>query len=125
MKGSRLSSYFTLSEMKSRGLGNSTWLHSKRGYQLNDKDSFLDLPKDKKWMFLAEYSDKTMMPNKIGYDMGHMSSIDYISESIYTDVYINNSYNGIYHVSQKIEESDQPKRLDPDDISFILAFIIP
>ena len=122
--------------MKIRGRGNSTWKRfPKKGYQLkfNDKESFLDLPKDKKWIFLAEYSDKTLMRNKIAFDMGYMSSLEYTPQSFYTEVYINKSYKGTYHITQKVEESnnrvdlgdtgylleiDQPDRLDADDVYF-------
>jgi hypothetical protein len=136
IKGGRLSSDFPTTQIKIRGRGNSTWERfPKKSYQLkfDNKASFLNLPEDKKWIFLAEYSDKTLMRNKIAFDMGYMSSLVYTPQSVYTDVYINNSYNGTYNISQKIEETnnrvalgdtgylleiDQPERLDPDDVYF-------
>ena len=67
IKGGQLSSDFPVSEMKIRGCGNSTWVfHDKKPYQLklSEKASFLDLPRDKKWIFLAEHSDKTLMQTR-------------------------------------------------------------
>lgn len=134
--GGRLSSDFPVTEMQIRGRGNSTWqYHEKKPYQLKfpDKLEFLNLPKDKKWVFLAEVSDKTLLRNKIAYEMGSLSSLDYTPQSQYTEVYLNGKYNGTYLVAQKVEESnrrvklgdtgylleiDQQHRLDDDDVYF-------
>ena len=43
--------------MKIRGRGNSTWwVSDKKPYQLkfSEKTEFLEMPEDKKWIFLAE-----------------------------------------------------------------------
>ena len=63
-------------EMKIRGRGNSTWyFHLKKAFQLKfgDKTEMLGMPKDKKWIFLAEHSDKTLMRNKIAFEMGYIN----------------------------------------------------
>jgi spore coat protein CotH len=134
--GGRLSPDFTETEIQIRGRGNSTWyFHDKKPYQLKlpEKLEFLGMPKDKKWIFLAEHSDKTLMRNKIAFEMGYLSTLDWTPESIYSEVFINNEYNGTYHISQKVEEStrrvnlgdtgylleiDQLDRLDSDDVYF-------
>ena len=123
-------------EMKIRGRGNSTWgLHPKKPFQmkLSDKAEFLGMPKDKKWLFLAEYSDKTMLRNKISFEMGYISNLDWTPQGRFAEVYINDQYNGTYNITQKVEESDnrvvlgdtgylleldQLERLDPDDVYF-------
>ncbi|MFD1314040.1 CotH kinase family protein [Namhaeicola litoreus] len=124
------------SEMKIRGRGNSTWwVHPKKPYQLNfsDKTEMLGMPKDKKWIFLAEYSDKTLLRNRIAFELGHMSKLDWTPQSAFAEVMVNNEYMGTYHISQKVEEGDfrvalgddgylleidQLDRLDPDDVYF-------
>lgn len=122
-------------EMKIRGRGNSTWGHPKKPFQmkLSDKIEFLSMPKDKKWLFLAEYSDKTMLRNTIAFEMGYISRLDWTPASTFAEVYINDSYNGTYNITQKVEESDnrvalgesgylleidQLERLDDDDVYF-------
>jgi hypothetical protein len=122
--------------MKIRGRGNSTWdLHNKKAYQLNmaEKTRVYGMPKDKRWVFLAEHSDKTLMRNKIAYEMGYISKLDWTPQSVYSEVYLNNDFLGAYHISQKIEmgnnrvdvgetgyllEIDQLERLDFDDVYF-------
>jgi len=124
------------SEMQIRGRGNSTWfLHPKKPFQmkLEEKAEFLSMANDKKWLFLAEYSDKTLLRNKITFEMGYLSNLDWTPQGRFAEVYINDQYNGTYHVTQKVEESDnrvalgdsgylleldQLERLDADDVYF-------
>lgn len=122
--------------MAIRGRGNSTWwLHPKKPYQLkfDSKTDMLGMPKDKKWIFLAEYSDKTMLRNTIAFEMGYLSKLEYTPKSVFSEVYVNNQYQGTYNISQKVEagsnrvvlgstgyllEIDQLERLDPGDVYF-------
>jgi len=122
--------------MKIRGRGNSTWYkHPKKPYQmkLSDKSSFLGMPEDKKWLFLAEYSDKTMLRNTIAFELGYMSNLNWTPAGEFAEVYLNGEYNGTYNITQKVEESDnrvalgdtgylleldQLDRIDPDDVYF-------
>ena len=122
-------------EMKIRGRGNSTWGHPKKPFQmkLSDKHEFLGMPADKKWLFIAEYSDKTLLRNTIAFEMGYISNLDWTPKSEFAEVYINDQYNGTYNITQKVEESDnrvalgdtgylleidQLERLDSDDVYF-------
>jgi hypothetical protein len=123
-------------EMKIKGRGNSTWFtHPKKPYQLkfSDKTAMLSMVEDKKWLFLAEYSDKSLIRNKIALDLGAMSRLDYTPKGEYAEVFLNNKYNGTYLITQKVEvksnrlnlpdngylvEIDQETRVDPDDVFF-------
>ena len=136
MEGGRFFTDLSSTTMKIRGRGNSTWgVHPKKPYQLkfSEKTEMLGMPEDKKWIFLAEYSDKTLIRNKIAFEMGYMSQLDYTPQSVFTEVVINGTYNGTYNIAQKVEESDhrvligdtgylleidQLHRLDPDDVYF-------
>ena len=126
---------FPSASMKIRGRGNSTWEFPKKPFQmkLDDKAEFLGMPNDKKWLFLAEYADKTMLRNTIAFEMGYISHLDWTPEAEFAEVYINGDYNGTYNITQKVEESDnrvaigdtgylleldQLERLDSDDVYF-------
>ena len=134
--GGRFYDDFSEEIMKIRGRGNSTWgMHPKKPYQIKfeEKTEILGMPKDKRWVFLAEYSDKTMIRNKVAFEMGYISNLDWTPQSTFAEVFINNEYNGTYNISQKVEESnnriplgdhgylleiDQLHRLDSDDVYF-------
>jgi hypothetical protein len=121
--------------MEIRGRGNSTWGMPKKPYQmkLSSKREFLDMENDKKWLFLAEYADKTMLRNQIAYEMGYLSDLAWTTDSEFAEVFLNEEYQGTYHITQKVEEGsdrvdlgdngflleiDQLERLDPDDVYF-------
>jgi hypothetical protein len=124
-----------MQEMKIRGRGNSTWGHPKKPYQLkaDSKSPMLNMLEDKKWLFLAEYSDKSLIRNKISLDLGAMSRLEYTPKGEYAEVFLNDEYNGTYLITQKVEvksnrlnlpdngylvEIDQDYRLDADDVFF-------
>ena len=124
------------SAIQIRGRGNSTWfLHPKKPFQIKfeSKTNILGMPEDRKWVLLAEYSDKTMLRNKLTYEMGAMSSLDYTPTGEYIELFLNNTHQGTYLLAQKVEESsnrvqigddgylieiDQQQRVDPDDVFF-------
>lgn len=107
--------------MKIRGRGHSTWfVHPKKPYQLkfSEESEFLSMPQEKKWIFLSEYSDKTMMRNKIAFEMGYLSNLDWTPQSHFSEVFVNNEYNGTYHISQKVEEG--PNRVTIGEAGYLL-----
>ena len=126
-------------EMKIKGRGNSTWwqggVWGKKPYQIkfDDKTKVLNIPKDKKWVLLAELSDKSLIRNKISREMGDISRFDYVPKAEYVELFINDQHAGTYLIGQKVEESknrvnigdkgylieiDQTNRIDEDDVYF-------
>ena len=100
-------SEFTKS-IKVRGRGHFTWKQPKKSYQLKfkDKTAFFDMAEDKKWIFLSNYVDKTMLRTAITQKLGHMSNLDWTPSSYFSEVFINGEYNGTYQISEKIEEDN-------------------
>ena len=123
-------------EMKIRGRGNSTWfLHPKKPYQmkLDSKRELFGMLEDKKWLFLAEYSDKSLLRNHLAFELGKRTSLRWTPSGHFAEVFVNGSHDGFYHITEKVEdgsnrvdigdtgfllEIDQPDRLDPDDVFF-------
>lgn len=119
-----------------RGRGHSTWwLHPKKPYQLrfDEKTEMLGMPKDKKWILLSEHSDKTLIRNRLAFEMGYISNLDWTPECVYAEVFVNDDYRGTYNITQKVEEGnsrvdignegflleiDVPEHLNPDDVYF-------
>ena len=121
--------------IKIRGRGNFTWLQPKKPYQLkfDQKTSLLDMPADKKWIFLANYIDKTMSRNAISFELGYLSNLLWTPKNEFAEVYINGNYNGTYQITEKVEEDnhrvnigkkgflleiDSAYRLKDDDVYF-------
>ena len=124
-----------VTNLRIRGRGNTTWSFPKKPYQIkfDNKENVLGMPKDKKWILLANYSDKTMLRNELAFVLSRFSNLDWTPESRFVELFINNEYLGVYQIVQKVEESsnrvnigddgyllevDQLSRLDPDDVFF-------
>jgi hypothetical protein len=95
-------------EIKIRGRGHFTWQQPKKPYQLKfkDKTSFFDMPSDKKWIFLANFIDKTMARTRLAFELGYISNLDWTARSQFAEVILNDEYIGTYQVSEKVEEDD-------------------
>ena len=84
-----------------KGRGNSTWSlgleWGKKPYQIkfSDKTEILGMPQDKKWVLLAELSDKTFIRNKIARYLGNRSRFDYTPTAKYVELYVNDEYQGL------------------------------
>ncbi len=136
VEGGRSFPSLEMMDMEIRGRGNSTWFGPpKKPYQMKlaEKEEFLGMPEDKKWLFLAEYSDKTMLRNRMAFELGYVSSLAWTPDSEFAEVFLNGQYNGTYLITQKVEEDgdrvdlgddgflleiDQPERLSADDVFF-------
>lgn len=125
--------------MKIKGRGNSTWwlgeTYGKKPYQIkfSDKTAVLGMPEDKKWVLLAELSDKSLIRNKISRDLSRFGGLDYTPRLEFVNLILNDEPQGVYLLGQKVEESDNRvaigddgylieidnfDRIDSDDVFF-------
>ncbi|MFY9152047.1 MAG: CotH kinase family protein [Prolixibacteraceae bacterium] len=65
--------------------------------------SLLGMPEENDWILLANYNDKTFMRNTLAYElfrkMGH-----YAPRTFMVEVVVNNAYQGIYILTEKIKQ---------------------
>ncbi|MCX6303150.1 MAG: CotH kinase family protein [Bacteroidia bacterium] len=76
--------------------------------------SILGLPSENDWILLANYNDKTFLRNFLAFEifreMGH-----YAPRSRYCEVVVNDEYQGIYLLTEKIKVDDN--RVDVADLN--------
>lgn len=103
-----------------KGRGNSTWGMPKKPYRLkfSDKVAFLDEPKDKAWVLLANYADKTSIRNATAFYMGSISNLEYTPHFHFVDVMLNGRYNGTYQFGDKLKIAKN--RVNVGDDGFLL-----
>lgn len=90
-------------KIKCRGGMSSKYYKHSFSLELNNKYSFLGLPRDDDWILNANYIDKTFMRHKISYDLFmEMNPKNIASQSTYINVYINDKYEGLYVLMEKI-----------------------
>ena len=108
---------------KIKGRGNATWTGSedKKPYNvtLDEKINFpgIDSDKTKKWSFLAEMADHSLLSNRTGYHLADELGIGLDNTS--ADVWMNGEYKGCYTVTPKNDSfvSDDGFMIEQDNYS--------
>ena len=94
-----------LTEIKGRG--NSTWGMDKKPYRLkfDEKIKFLgNEAKEKNWVLLANYADKTLMRNALAFETArNMFEFGFTPSVKFVDVVLNGEFLGSYMVTDQVE----------------------
>ena len=88
-----------------RGRGNFSWSFSQKTYglKLGEAAPLLGMGKGKKWVLITTWSDKTLLRNFITLNnASELLEMQYAVKTRFVDVYVNDSYNGLYVLSEKI-----------------------
>lgn len=88
--------------------GNSTSTLEKKPWdlKLNEKVSMLGMPKDKRWVLLANYWDRTNLRNDVGLEIARRSKgMAWNSRSQYVQLYMDGKYAGLYLLCEKIKSA--------------------
>lgn len=90
--------------------GSSSQMFPKKSFSVETRDSLganldtslIGLPSENDWILNANYTDKTFLRNVLSYqlanEMGH-----YASRTKYVEVFLNNVYQGVYVLMEKIK----------------------
>ena len=91
-----------------KGRGNSSWKLPKKAYRLkfDETVSMLDMHKDKSWVLIPNYSDKSMIRNSLAFYMSKISKLDYTPESHFVELILNGKYKGTYLLCEKLKISN-------------------
>lgn len=91
-------------ETEIKGRGNSTWNMEKKPYRLKLKKSseVLGMPKNKHWVLLANYADKSLMRNELAFEISRRMGFTYTPRMQYVDVVLNGDYVGSYMLGEHI-----------------------
>lgn len=110
-------------DLQIKGRGNSTWERKdwpKKPYRLkfDEKVSLLGEHKDRSWVLLANFADKSAIRNHTAFYMGKISNLEYTSSSHFVELFLNGKYNGTYELCEKIKVSNH--RVAVGDDGFLL-----
>jgi hypothetical protein len=98
----------SLSTMKIKGRGNSTWDAPKKPYRikLDSARSVLGMPAAKDWVLLANYFDKSLVRNATSLQTAAAvfpATMPFVPRMKFVDVYLNGVYNGNYLMGDQVE----------------------
>ncbi|MDR0866278.1 MAG: CotH kinase family protein [Candidatus Symbiothrix sp.] len=103
-----------------RGRGNSTWGMPKKPYRikLDQKNNLLGLPaKEKDWVLLANYADKTLIRNALAFKIGELLTMEFSPSFRFVDVVLNGSFLGNYMLTDQIEVGKQRVPVEKQSIT--------
>jgi len=88
-----------------KGRGNNTFRYLKKPYQikLSEKTSLSGLGKGRTWVLLANWTDISLLRNRIVLDMSREIGLRNAVGCAPADVWINGLYQGLYLMSEKIQ----------------------
>ena len=112
------------SRVNIKGRGNSSWKNPKKPFRLkfDEKISLLDMQKDKSWVLIPNYSDKSMLRNSLAFYMSSISNLDYTPESHFVDLTFNGKFWGTYLLCEKLKIAKHRVNVGDDGFLFEIDF---
>ncbi|MGN0191682.1 MAG: CotH kinase family protein [Candidatus Cryptobacteroides sp.] len=101
--------------MKIKGRGNSTWIRfPKKPYRikLDEKAQVFGVSKNKDWVLLANYSDKSLLRNTTAFRVSRICQMQWTPEIFNVDVYLNDGYIGSYDFTEQKEVASHRVEID-------------
>lgn len=102
--------------------GNSTASAEKKPYNVKfpEKVSLFGIEEGKKWSFLANFFDKTLIRNKLALDFASELELDYVSQSSFCEVWVNGKFVGNYLCCEPVSDGKNRVEIDTSKYDFIL-----
>ena len=90
---------------KVRGRGNTTWTMTKKPFRFkfDKKQSPFGLAKGKSWVLLANFLGDAQLNNAIAMRTAQLVGASCANHMIPVELYINNSYRGLYNLSEQVD----------------------
>lgn len=87
-----------------KGRGNNTWSREKKPYaiKLTEKSTVMGMKKHKRWVLLANAVDKTLLRNRVAFEIGRRTGMPWTSDSRFVEVVLNGKYLGNYLLCEQI-----------------------
>ena len=100
------SNSYSFNHVEIKGRGNTTWIDQpKKPYQLKfqNKVNLFNMGMAHNYILLSNAFDYTHMRNEIAFYLEHLLQQDYALKGEFVELYIDDSYRGLYYITQKIE----------------------
>ena len=91
--------------MNMRGRGNATWGYPKKPYQIKTENemNLLGMEYSNTFILLANYRDAAGTRTQLALELGQSFGIDYSSDCVTVDLFLNGEYKGMYLLAEKVE----------------------
>lgn len=104
--------------------GNSTLEAEKLSYafKFDENVDVLGMGKGKKWVFLANAYDPTLMRNYIAFETARKLRLNYTSECRFANLWINDTYVGNYLVTEPVQDGEERVDIHPAAGDFLVEY---
>lgn len=91
-------------DIEIKGRGHNSWSRDKKPYavKLTEKSPVMGMPKQKRWVLLANAGDRTLLRNKVAYEIGRRTQLPWTPDSRFVEVVFNGKYLGSYQLCEQI-----------------------
>ena len=110
---------FTDVEIKGHGNSTRKWPKSPFQIKFSNKVDLLGMGKAKKWILLANFFDKSNLRTDIAFYLERMLDENYALEGRFVELYIDNEYQGLYYLTEKVNISKSRVNLK-DELGIIV-----
>ena len=111
------------SEINIRVRGNATSNYPKKPYKikfLKKTSPFPGMNKDKSFVLLANYTDRSLMNTAIGFKIGSLLDNGWVPNSEFVEVVVNGEFLGNYQLTEDVKSGKS--RVDIADSGFLIEF---
>lgn len=94
-----------LSNASIRGRGNTTWGYAKKPYaiKLDKKSEVLGMPEHKRWVLLANWTDRTLLRNSVAFEIARKTGLEWTPRGTFVEVVLNDTHLGNYYLCEQIK----------------------
>ena len=107
--------------------GRSSAVAAKKPFNLRFRYrvDLLGMGEARKWILLANHYDKTMLRNRLMYDLSGQINMRYPVESRFVELYVNGDYQGLYQLCEAPQIDRERVAIHPSKEEFLLEVLIP
>ena len=100
-----------------RGKGKAAWERLKKPYtlKLEEGQKIMGMPKDKRWILLANYRDKSFMRNTAAFYLSETFKLSWTPHGEFVDLVLNGKYLGLYWFGETVKVDENRVNIDDGD----------
>ena len=102
-----------------RGKGKASWERPKKNYTLKLQENLeiMGMPKEKRWVLLANYRDKSFMRNATAFYLSETFKMSWTPHGEFVDLVLNGEYKGLYWFGETVKvDKNRVNLYEPLDI---------
>ena len=100
-----------------RGKGNAAWERPKKPYvlKLEEGKKIMGMPKNKRWILIANYRDRSFMRNETALYLSELFELDWTAHGEFVDLVLNGKYKGLYWFGETVRVGEDRVNISDGD----------